>query len=335
MGFLGNIGRGGGVGSSIIGRLIGNQPEPPAQAAPPAPNPGMSWKDGFANAPRMPDSLVGNVPQEPPRPVEELVPDLEQFEGAEGEEFGAELVAGRFSSDLPVMSNLLSHPKLSNSENAQRVWAFFMAYAEVAAQFADLAEGPGLEAFQKALQKHGFGELKDARTGKDLVATAAWVLQGGSPEAVRQRGAEVQPQSTRPDAPVHTSPQAGASQDKEGPGEKRLTGERPAQRSGPLHELAHAIPGPVGNALRRMLRRRTPEEEEEERWRERREGSPYGFWEGVEGRLGSNMLWNTLHRLRKPREHGSVAESEWNRIVFMAVGALVAITVIIILLVNL
>lgn len=332
MGFLGNIGRGGGVGSSIIGRLIGNQPEPPPQAAPPSPNPGMSWRDGFANpAPRMPDSLVGNVPQEPPRPVEDLVPDLQQFEGGE---FGSEFVAERFSSDLPVMSNLLRHPKLSNSENAQRVWAFFMAYAEVAAQFADLAEGPGLEAFQQALQKHGFGELKDVKTGKDLVATAAWVLQGGSPEGVRQRGAEVLPQSTRPDAPTH-SPSHSSALDKEGPGDKRLTGERPAQRSGALQELAHAIPGPVGNALRRMLRRRTPEEEEEERWRKRREGSPYGFWEGLEGRLGSNMLWNTLHRLRKPREHGSVAESEWNRIVFMAVGALVAITVIIIILVNL
>jgi hypothetical protein len=144
-------------------------------------------KDGFGTA----AAATGNRPtlrtsqvKGPVRPVQELIPP---GLGKLGDQAA---VAKRFASDLPLLHQQVKPSDLPPSDRALRAWAFFTAYAEAAAAHESTPEGN--EIFDKALEKEGFGEYRDARTGKDGVKVAKWVLESLTPEEALDRAEQVE-----------------------------------------------------------------------------------------------------------------------------------------------
>lgn len=120
--------------------------------------------------------------REPVRPVKDFVPPgLDKLANMPA-------VAKRFGSDLALLQQQVRPSDVPSRERALRAWAFFTAYAEASAGKGGLKEG--LELFDKALKKEGFGELRDARTGKDAIKIALWVLSAPTPEEALERALE-------------------------------------------------------------------------------------------------------------------------------------------------
>ncbi len=118
----------------------------------------------------------------PVRPVQDLVPPgLNKLANMAA-------VAKRFASDLPLLQQQVRPSELPSRDRALRAWAFFTAYAQAAAGKEGTREG--LELFNKALKKEGFGEYRDARTGKDALRLALWVLEAATPEEALERALE-------------------------------------------------------------------------------------------------------------------------------------------------
>jgi hypothetical protein len=118
----------------------------------------------------------------PVRPVQDLVPKgLDKLANMEA-------VAKRFGSDLALLQQQVRPSEVPSRERALRAWAFFTAYAQAAAG-KDGAQ-QGLELFDKTLKKEGFGEYRDARTGKDAVRLALWVLSAPTAEEALARALE-------------------------------------------------------------------------------------------------------------------------------------------------
>jgi hypothetical protein len=118
----------------------------------------------------------------PVRPVQDLVPKgLDKLANMEA-------VAKRFGSDLALLQQQVRPSEVPSRERALRAWAFFTAYAQAAAG-KDGAQ-QGLELFDKTLKKEGFGEYRDARTGKDAVRLALWVLTAPTAEEALARALE-------------------------------------------------------------------------------------------------------------------------------------------------
>ena len=143
-------------------------------------------KDNFGTTPN-----TGNRPafrtsqvKGPVRPVKELIPPNL---GKLGDQVA---VAKRFASDLPLLNQQVRPSDLPPSDRALRMWAFFTAYAEAAAGQEPTPEGQ--ELFDKALEKEGFGELRDKHTGQDGVKAGKWVLLSSSPEEAKDRAEQVE-----------------------------------------------------------------------------------------------------------------------------------------------
>jgi hypothetical protein len=85
------------------------------------------------------------------------------------------------------------------------------------------------------------------------------------------------------------------------------------------------IQPPQPNLLRR------PEDEEA------RPGSFDDAWKKLSGnlKLGGNMLWNALHRMRNDPNDSSIEKEKWNQIAFAAILAFVGLMLLVILVVSL
>ncbi len=143
-------------------------------------------KDGFGTTP-----ATGNRPalgtaqvKEPVLPVEELIPASLESLGDH------ETVAKRFASDGALLRQQIRPSELPSTDRAVRLWAFFTAYAEAAAGKEATPEGQ--EIFDKALKEQGFGEYRDAATGKDGLKAAKWVLESATPEEALDRAEQVE-----------------------------------------------------------------------------------------------------------------------------------------------
>ncbi|MFB1485283.1 Immediate early protein ICP0 [Corallococcus sp. RDP092CA] len=111
--------------------------------------------------------------------VESLIPsDLEHLEG--------QLAVGkRFASDGALLAAQVRPSSLPSSDRVARLWAFFAAYAEAAAQHPATPEGKA--AFEQALKDQGFAGLQDAHTGQNGVEAGMWVMDAPTPEETRER----------------------------------------------------------------------------------------------------------------------------------------------------
>ncbi|NBD10135.1 Immediate early protein ICP0 [Corallococcus silvisoli] len=111
--------------------------------------------------------------------VESLVPgDLKDLE--------SQLAVGkRFASDGALLAAQVRPSSLPSSDRVARLWAFFAAYAEAAAQHPPGPEGRA--AFEQALKDQGFAGLQDAHTGQMGVEAGLWVMDAPTPEEARER----------------------------------------------------------------------------------------------------------------------------------------------------
>ncbi|TSC28383.1 Immediate early protein ICP0 [Corallococcus sp. Z5C101001] len=111
--------------------------------------------------------------------VESLVPgDLKDLE--------SQLAVGkRFASDGALLAAQVRPSSLPSSDRVARLWAFFAAYAEAAAQHPPGPEGRA--AFEQALKDQGFAGLQDAHTGQTGVEAGLWVMDAPTPEEARER----------------------------------------------------------------------------------------------------------------------------------------------------
>ncbi|MEW5743161.1 MAG: hypothetical protein AB1938_29875 [Myxococcota bacterium] len=232
------------------------------------------------------------------RDVDTLLPDTEQLTDARA-------LPERFLADLTlVKGELLEHPGMTRGEKAERLLAFFEAYA---ARFSQLANGTAqarqpqtgaatpqglygavevqaqlppalgeaelkraLEKFDKALTRAGFQELRadDGRTGLEI---ARQMLQASTPEALR----ELRPQKL--DAPGWKDNAAV---------EKSLAAEVARERKVQAADVKPVIiphvktQGGVAGAAKKD------------------EAEPKGASRRSDKVLGGRMLWNALHLLR-------------------------------------
>ncbi|NPC86101.1 Immediate early protein ICP0, partial [Pyxidicoccus fallax] len=254
-------------------------------------------------------TLVGDA-RPPVKSVEELVPPgLEQVEGQE--ELGL-----RFTSDAALLAAHLKPSQLSGSERANRLWAFYAAYAEAAAGKPPQEEARA--AFREGLESQGFAELRDANTGQDGVERGLWVLASRTPEEARERAASVR---LEPPPDVRHSEAAAR---KDAPTAERASDPALALQAGARHaEAMRGMAVPVA-----LEARKSEDEEEDDPSKPRRDRHR-------DRKLGKMMLWNVLHRFRSDPEDGAVAQAQWDRATFGAVLALAAIALIVIALVSL
>ncbi|AEI64441.1 hypothetical protein [Corallococcus macrosporus] len=247
--------------------------------------------------PQLPPPLhppVGGQERPPVKPVAELVPPgLEDTPGQEA-------LGQRFASDAALLASHLAPPRVSGSERATRLWAFYTAYAAAAARHPP--EPEAREAFREALEGQGFAELRDTHTGEDGVTRGLWVMEARTPAEARTRAAEVR---LEPPPEVRHSEEAAAR-----------SAEPPLAQAVGVHTAAtlSGVPVPTPSP-----RDEAPPAEDDSRDQDgRRE-------RGTERRLGARMLWNVLHRFRSGPEDGAVAQAQWDRLTLGALLALLGI----------
>ncbi|RKH58644.1 hypothetical protein, partial [Corallococcus aberystwythensis] len=147
------------------------------------PTPRRKGGDGFRTPGSVPTAaspyLGAGEARGPVLDVESLIPsDLQDLEG--------QLAVGkRFASDAALLSAQVRPASLPSSDRVARLWAFFAAYAEAAAQHPPAPEGKA--AFEQALKDQGFAGLQDAHTGQNGVEAGMWVMDAPSPEEARER----------------------------------------------------------------------------------------------------------------------------------------------------
>ena len=340
----------------------------------------------------------------PLRPVQDLIPKNLDKLGDQA------TVAKRFASDLPLLNQQVRPSDLPPSDRALRMWAFFTAYAEAAAGQEPTPEGQ--EIFDKALEKEGFGELRDKHTGQDGVKAGKWVLQSTSPEEAKERAGEVelepppevllseaakaqkqqkgqapeaaakpeaQQKAQAQEAPAKTetaqaqAPEAApptpdsvktqeaapksetaqlqdsphrledapradtlrASQDLKDSAFSQVSDRPPLERADGQSEFVRVNPQ-LANAPQAVIQPANPHQlrREEE---EQQQGNFEDAWKKLSGnlKLGGNMLWNVLHKMRDGKEDSAIEKEKWNQIAFAAVLAFVGLMLLVILVVSL
>jgi hypothetical protein len=331
-----------GRGTDGAGRpvLQKGMPMPEGKAAPgglpQAPN--RKGADGFAPPPMMPG---GKAPAQGPSngppvtPLKELLPTFEKSPSLE-------TVAKRFATDMKLLGSHVRPSQLSVGERALRMWAFFTAYAEAAAQSPKTPEGK--EAFRKALEEHGFSQLRDAKTGKDGVETAMAMLEAESPEQLQelaqhvdiQPGPEMKKEAAR--APTQEIPKAEEPPRREqkdsrfeATSEKRTSNKEQAGRDRLAPEAESKASSRSENAkdlqvLPQGMQRKQFEDELERLKKERK---------GTDKKLGAHMLWNVLHKFRDDPEDSAVEREKWDQAAFAAMMALVGLGLIVAILASL
>ena len=118
------------------------------------------------------------------RPLEDLVPEFP-------EPIGQEALAHHFAEELRYLGAELRPARMAPSTRAERLWAFFRAYAEANARDPAGQSAEGRELFRKALNGHGFAGLRDANSGRNGVQLALAMLEAKSPEELHALLAEV------------------------------------------------------------------------------------------------------------------------------------------------
>jgi hypothetical protein len=335
----------------------------------------------------------------PVRPVQDLVPpNLNKLADMVA-------VAKRFGSDIALLQQQVRPSDVPSRDRALRAWAFFTAYAEAAAGKGGLKDA--LELFDKALKKEGFGEYRDARTGKDAIKLALWVLEASTPEEALARALEAdieplvalevllseaaktldgkgkpekgketsekpdagkgQEASQKPDSAKAEKPQEGrVSQPKQQlevkpqdtprkPEEGRVSQPKSQGSSATDNTLTQGIENASAeradaqgeqprmnpqapNAQQPVL---LPPQPELTKRRVAEEESLIGkFEESLKKmdkgmRLGSNMLWNALHQLRKGPGDSAIEKEKWNQLAFAAMLSFVGLMLLVILVVAL
>ena len=280
------------------------------------------------------------------KPLEDLLP---LFSDA----IDQESLAHHFKEELGFLGMDLRAAQLPRATRAQRLWAFFVAYAEANARNPDSHTVKGKEQFQAALQEHGFSELQDAHTGKDGVAVAMELLEAKTPEELQQKLAnvrmEARPEPVRTEVPAQpesaaTPPQAEAPRPEQPAAQAKAPLERTEQKPGtppPAFDQAEPdkavqlqpnltpglptpqLPGPLQRTARQT--EVSPEDLYDLR-RERR---------GTDKRLGSHMLWNVLHKFRDSPEDDAIKREQWSQLAFGAIVFLVGAFLLVVILVSL
>jgi hypothetical protein len=310
--------------------------------------------DGFggsapttSNRPALRNSMVRG----PVLPMEDLIP-----EGLS--ELGdLEALAKRFASDGALLRQQIRPGSLPSTERAVRLWEFFTAYAEAAAGKEPTADGEQI--FDKALKEQGFGEYRDARTGDDGLTAAKWVLASGSPEEARDRADQVDFEPP-PEVLLSESAQMQEAPRKtEAPQQHEAT-RRPEESQhpqsqqairdsafsqGPERPMLEKVPGQseflrpnpqLADMPRPVIMPPNPDQ-----LRRSDDDSPVSRFDDImkklsgNMRLGSNMLWNFLHRSRNGPEDSAIEKEKWNQLVFAAIIAFVGLMLLVILVVAL
>jgi hypothetical protein len=223
---------------------------------------------------------------------------------------------------------------MAPSERAERLWSFFLVYAQANAKDPSGQTEAGHERFHQLLTEHGFAHLREAHSGRDGVEVARWLLEARSPEELQARLAELhmepgpqmlpsevsipveQPHTPLLDLPTdspstafdpespHLPPlKTGGAQQGVGMPGMVPTDLRTADGS----EVLHPDDIPVAGQARR----------------------------GTNRRLGSQMFWNFLHRFRDSPEFSAVEREKWNQLAFGAILALVGATLLMVMLASL
>jgi hypothetical protein len=229
-------------------------------------------------------ALTGNAT--PPRDVKALSPNLQGH-------LNPEALPLRFASDVLLMKNQLVDPRLSASDNAERLMDFFAGYAE---HFINLAErlvpdapvqpmtpdakAKALHQFERALSDTGFREIRDRASGLDGLTIAKHLLDSKTGDEVKSKARELSL-----DAPGWE------------------------QKHNPNAASSVAVSPLVEPQTRNLVR------DDEEAKRPRR------------GKLGPNLLWNVLHLFRDG-EDVDASEEGMKRLVVAAALLLVFIAVV-------
>lgn len=237
-----------------------------------------------------------------------------------------------------------------------RLWEFFSAYAEAAAGKEPTADGEQI--FDKALKEQGFGEYRDARTGDDGLTAAKWVLASDSPEEARDCADQVDLEPP-PEVLLSESAQLQEAPRKtEAPQQHEAT--RRPEESQPQSQQAIRDSAFAQGPERPMLEKVAGQSEflrpnpqladmprpvimppNPEQLRRSDDDSPVSRFDDImkklsgNRRLGSNMLWNFLHRSRNGPEDSAIEKEKWNQLVFAAIIAFVGLMLLIILVVAL
>lgn len=310
-------------------RSTGERPQLPARRTAELPRQGEAprLKEGAVQVPVQTPAPEVHVEAEP-RPLEDLLPTF-------SESIGQEALAHHFGEELRFLGAELRPSRMAPSERAERLWSFFLVYAQANAKDPSGQTEAGRERFHQLLTEHGFAHLRDAHSGRDGVEVARWLLEARSPQELQARLAELhmepgpqmlpsevsipveQPHTPLPD-PLTDSPSAAfdaaesphlvplkAGGAQQGVG---MLGMVPADlRSADGSEVPNPDDIPVAGHARR----------------------------GSNRRLGSRMFWNFLHRFRDSPEFSAVEREKWNQIAFGAILALVGATLLMVMLASL
>ncbi|QRN98551.1 hypothetical protein JRI60_05750 [Archangium violaceum] len=314
------------------------------------------------DAPRQWDALATQVSIRAPRgmevrggeakPLEDLLPEL-------GESTGLESLAHHLSEEARYLGLDIRPSRLAPSERAERLWNFFLAYAEANARDPAGQTEAGFERFREVLIQNGFTGLRDANTGWDGVEVALQLLEARSPEELQAKLAEVriepgpemlpsevstpvaeehitlpempavevpvaEDQSSLKDDPFHSKPERSAQKQPVAEGPAEFDQAEPPPPA-PFQVGARPPPGvvvPPGMVPPGV----DDPDDVPNAGHDRR---------GTNKRLGSHMLWNVLHRFRDPPELSALEREKWSQVAFGAILALVGATLLVIMFASL
>jgi len=197
-----------------------------------------------------------------------------------------------------------------------------------------------VEAFANTLQELQFNELRDVKSGKDGLQIAYEMLNSGSLEELASRAKNLRLASEGwqpPKARKAASSARPLELADPPPGFRRELGDSPPELSNPIeYERTHGNPQ-LMNELPRFsfqpLLQPLPERQAPSPRLDTGELPRKNPW--TDKRLGPQMLWNVLHRFRGQGPDTADEKANWGRVAFLAIGALVVLTCIVVVLVNL
>lgn len=296
-----------------------------------------SPKDGYQEKGQKQDpseqgkKLGGRDLRPPTSDMGRLTPQMDRLAGQEMAQ-----LAKRFGADLGLMRPEVMPQNLPGKEQATRLWQFFGAYAEAAAQQGATKEG--LEAFRQALENAGFKRFTDGNTQENGLNRAMWTLEAKSPEEARARLDQVD---------LHAPPEERlpegfltAKQDAKSELQQARKQEAQAQAQQESAQSQRAAGHPQDRPQEAMLQK-VPGQDAMRVNMLAAQAAAAGLAQGVErdggpeagadrkggrrGVLGSNTLFNVLHTLRGEGADSAVEKDKFDRMAFGAVLALAGI----------
>ncbi len=233
--------------------------------------------------------------RQPLRDVKTLLPAFDRLLDAKG-------LAARFKADFVLLKGaLVDFPGLTHTQQAQRAFDFFGAYAKhlAALHAGEVKGGHGgnraelVAEFEAALKDLGLDKLVDVHTGESLIKVARGLLMARSADEAERRLKKLSM-----DAPSWKDNLAADA------------GRRGTVELGVSPEIL--------TGKHRALRRAKQEEAEEAKRRK-----------GRSGKLGLNMLWNVLHLGRAQSDEERLEHQDnLNRLIISA-GLLVLLLAVV------